>query len=99
MPEPPAKYAILRFVRPEDQQRALDAIDYAAAMLGPAIDPGTVEAWCYDLAANGVAYQDWPGLLALRQARGDPPAGDEALALERARRDSEAMGMVDYGEI
>ena len=99
MADPTAEHPVLRFVRPEERRQALDAIEYAAAMLNQAVGLATLEAWCYDLAANGVPYHDWPDLVAQRHARGEQSPGEEAISLERARRDSEAMGMVDYGEI
>jgi len=90
--------ALLRFVPRSEWKHALDAMNYAAAMLGPAASLTAIETWCYELAAEGVPYQDWPEMVALRHARGAED-GTNAALLERARRTSEAMGMVDYGEI
>jgi hypothetical protein len=83
--------SVQRFVRTEERDAAAGAIDYAAAMVADRID--------YELAAQGVDYRDWPELVALR-ARRTGAGGDEASeSLQRARTASEALGLIDLGEI
>jgi hypothetical protein len=91
--------SVQRFVRTEERDAAAGAIDYAAAMVADRIDRATVATWCYELAAQGVDYRDWPELVALR-ARRTGAGGDEASeSLQRARTASEALGLIDLGEI
>ena len=89
---------VLRFVPAPQRPQALGAIAYAARMLDGLVEPATIETWCYEFAAGGVDYQDWPDLVLQRHSRGEA-AGETASGLERARLASEAMGLIDYGEI
>jgi hypothetical protein len=87
---------IERYVAENDLQHAADSMEYAWMLLerDPAA-PGrdTVREWCYEFAAAGVPYWDWPDLALARQRDGKGGG-----ALLQARRDALAQALVDYGE-
>ena len=92
---------LMRFLAPGDQEAAREAAVYAILMTEADLAPGTatVAAWCYEYASEGIAYHQWPALVAARILVPDPGASTAARAHARARRDSLAQGLTDKGEI
>lgn len=90
-----------RFLAPGDRAAAREAAVYAILMTESDISPGTatVAAWCYEYASEGIAYHQWPVLVAARSLTPDPAGSPSARAHARARRDSLAQGLEDKGEI
>ena len=92
---------LARFLSPGDREAAREAAVYAILMTESDIAPGTatVAAWCYEYASEGIAYHQWPALVAARSLTPDPADSPSARAHARARRDSLAQGLTDKGEI
>lgn len=85
-----------RYVAEGDLQQAADSIEYAVTLLERDPTPPGFEAvtgWCYEFAAAGAPYWDWPDL-ALARHRDGPDGG----VLSQARRDALAQALIDYGE-
>lgn len=92
---------LARFLPPGDQAAAREAAIYAILMTEADLSPGSavVAAWCYEYAGEGIAYHQWPALVAARSLAPDPGASSAARAHARAKRDSLAQGLTDKGEI
>ena len=92
---------LARFLSPGDRDAAREAAVYAILMTESDISPGTatVAAWCYEYASEGIAYHQWPALVAARSLTPDPTDSPSARAHARATRDSLAQGLTDKGEI
>lgn len=76
---------------------AANSLEYAWRLLCRGPNPpefATVRDWCYDFAAAGAPYWDWPDLAMARHRDG----GDSDDALGNARRDAMAHALIDYGE-
>jgi hypothetical protein len=87
---------IERFVAGQQLDAAASAIEYAWQLLQRSSSPperATIQEWCYDFAAAGAPYWDWPDLAMARHR--DGAAGGE---LEKARRDAMSQALIDYGE-
>lgn len=87
---------IERYLASWQLDEAASAIEYAWQLLQRAPSPperAIIDDWCYDFAAAGAPYWDWPDLAMARYRDGG--AGGE---LERARRDAMSHALIDYGE-
>ena len=85
-----------RFIPEGDMQQAADSIEYAWMLLergGAAPKLSAVRDWCYEFAAAGAPYWDWPDLALARNR--DGANGD---VLSQVRRDALAQALIDYGE-
>lgn len=87
---------IERFVPGDQLSEASNAVQYAWGLLGgrdgaPSIE--TVATWCYEFAATGVSYWDWPDLAVARHLGAEEPG-----ELQQARRDAMAHSLLDHGE-
>ncbi len=92
---------LARFLPEGDRVAGREAAVYAILMTEGDLSPGslTVAAWCYEYASEGIAYHQWPALVAARSLTPEPPASSASRAHERAFRDSLAQGLTDKGEI
>ena len=92
---------LARFLPPGERAAAREAAVYAILMTEGDLSPGaaTVAAWCYEYAAAGIAYRQWPALVVARSLTPEPPDSAAARAHALARRDSLAQGLADKGEI
>ncbi len=92
---------LARFLPVSEREAGREAAVYAILMTESDLSPGTAEvaAWCYEFAAQGIAYHRWPDLVAARSGEPPQPRSKTGDALARARRDSLAQGLDDRGEI
>ncbi len=92
---------LARFLGEGDRAAAREAAVYAILMTEGDLSPGSaiVAAWCYEYASEGIAYHQWPALVAARSLTPAPPDSSSARAHARAKRDSIAQGLTDKGEI
>ena len=92
---------IARFLPEGDRAAAREAAVYAILMTEGDLSPGSaaIAEWCYEYASEGIAYHQWPALVAARSLTPEPPGSAAARAHARARRDSLAQGLTDKGEI
>ena len=90
-----------RFLGEGDRAAAREAAVYAILMTEGDLSPGsaTVAEWCYEYASEGIAYHQWPALVAARSLTPQPPESSAARAHARAKRDSPAQGLTDQGAI
>lgn len=87
--------AITRYLPARDVAGAAEAVEYVAAMLDGLADREAISRWCYEFAAAGIPFQDWPDMCCARLAE-----GEELDAESRAiRREALAQALIDYGEI
>lgn len=87
---------IERYIASTDLGAAASSIEYAWRLLQRGPNPpelSGVRDWCYDFAAAGAPYWDWPDLAMARHRDGGEPD-----ALGGARRDAMAHALIDYGE-
>lgn len=87
--------AILRFLPERDIEGAAGALEYTAAMLAGQAERDAIEAWCYEFAAAGIPFQDWPDMACARVENGEEPDAE----LRAIRREALAQALVDRGEI
>ena len=92
---------LARFLPQSDRVDGGCAAGYAILMTESDLSPGSakVAEWCYEYAAQGIAYHRWPDLVAARSGEPAQPRSKTGDALARARRDSLAQGLDDRGEI
>ena len=90
-----------RFLSEGDRQAGREAAVYAILMTEGDLSPGatTIAEWCYEYASEGIAYHQWPALVAARSLTPGPPDSAASRAHARAKRDSLAQGLTDKGEI
>lgn len=87
--------AISRYVPARDIDAAAGALEYTTLMLDGQASRDDIARWCYEFAAVGIPFQDWPAMACARVADGDD-ADPETRAI---RRESLAQALIDRGEI